>query len=71
MPWVLGMRLGSELWVNQQRTMGMKQRHLELIDWSHVVLFLQVMKNDTYWKGTEVVLAWCTASGIPIGRYIK
>ena len=49
----------------------MRRRHVEIVDGSHVALFLPVMKNDTYGKGTEVILAWRTASGVPIGKYVK
>ncbi len=51
--------------------MGMKLRHVEIVVNSHVALFLPVMKNDTFGKGTEVVLAWRTALGVPIGEYVK
>ena len=59
------------MWLNKLRTMGMRRRHVELVEGSHVALYLPVMKNDTYGKGTEVVLAWRTASGVPIGEYVK
>mmetsp|Transcript_48529 Transcript_48529/g.99083 ORF Transcript_48529/g.99083 Transcript_48529/m.99083 type:complete len:407 (-) Transcript_48529:1544-2764(-) len=64
------MRRGSELWLNKSRRMGLRRCQVEIVWGSHVVLFIQSMKNDTTAKGTEVVIAWVTASGIPIGEYI-
>mmetsp|Transcript_51105 Transcript_51105/g.103944 ORF Transcript_51105/g.103944 Transcript_51105/m.103944 type:complete len:344 (+) Transcript_51105:530-1561(+) len=64
------MRRGSELWLNKSRRMGLRRCQVELVWGSHVVLFIQSMKNDTTAKGTEVVVAWVTASGVRIGDYI-
>jgi hypothetical protein len=65
-----GMRRGAELWANRSRTAGLLRKHVAVVHGSHVMLFLPVMKNDTFGKGTEVVLTWRTASGIPIGQYV-
>lgn len=64
------MRRGSELWLNKSSHMGLRRSRVELVRGSHVILFIQSMKNDTDAKGTEVVIAWVTASGIPVGEFV-
>jgi len=65
-----GVRRGAELFLNEKMTMGLRRSDIDLVHGSHVTLFLQSMKNDTTGKGTEVVLAWETASGLKIGETI-
>lgn len=62
-----GMRRGSEICVNKRWDMGLKRSHVHIVVGSHVSLFLQLMKNDTYATGNEVYLVWVTASGVVIG----
>jgi hypothetical protein len=64
----VGMRRGAECWLNESGGMGLRGGDIDLIAPSHVVLFVQSMKNDPTAKGTEVVLAWETSSGIRVGE---
>ena len=65
-----GMRRGAELWMNRDWSMGLRRCHVTFVTDSHVTLFLQSMKNDPLGKGTEVVLAWVTGSGVRIGQIL-
>ena len=64
----VGMRRGAECWLNESGGMGLRGGDIDLIAPSHVVLFVQSMKNDATAKGTEVVMAWVTSSGIRVGE---
>lgn len=52
--------------MNSNWSMGLRRCHVTFMTNSHVTLFLQMMKNYPLGKGTEVVLAWVTGSGVQI-----
>mmetsp|Transcript_47303 Transcript_47303/g.96675 ORF Transcript_47303/g.96675 Transcript_47303/m.96675 type:complete len:428 (+) Transcript_47303:665-1948(+) len=70
-----GMRRASEVRLNASGSMGLKREHVVLVPDSHVTLFLQSQKNDTFATGNEIFLAWVTGSGVAIGelfsRYVR
>mmetsp|Transcript_22420 Transcript_22420/g.45346 ORF Transcript_22420/g.45346 Transcript_22420/m.45346 type:complete len:430 (+) Transcript_22420:155-1444(+) len=66
-----GIRRGSELWANRDGTMGLRVQHVSLVPGSHLTLFIQVQKNDSTGRGSEVVIAWVTGSGIPVGAWVS
>mmetsp|Transcript_51390 Transcript_51390/g.104569 ORF Transcript_51390/g.104569 Transcript_51390/m.104569 type:complete len:453 (-) Transcript_51390:33-1391(-) len=63
-----GMRRSSDIHISRDGTMGLRRDHVSYVRGSHVTLFIQLMKNDPYGGGNEVMLAWETASGVPIGE---
>mmetsp|Transcript_61521 Transcript_61521/g.127103 ORF Transcript_61521/g.127103 Transcript_61521/m.127103 type:complete len:247 (-) Transcript_61521:558-1298(-) len=63
-------RRGAELWVNRDRSMGLRRWHLTYVRGSHVTLFIQSQKNDPSGKGSEVVVAWVTGSGVRVGEIL-
>jgi len=63
-----GMLRASEVFVGRDRTKGVLRSHLTYVHGSHIKVFIRSMKNDPYSMGNEILLAWVTASGIPIGE---
>lgn len=66
-----GMRRGAELWLNRSWSMGLRRCHLTFVPGSHVTIFIQSQKNDPFSKGSEVVLAWVSGSGVCIGDILQ
>jgi len=66
-----GMRRRSEVTLSRDGKLGLKREHVALSPGSHVTLFLQSMKNDTYATGNEIYLAWVTQSGVAIGELFQ
>jgi len=62
-----GMRRASEVFVGRDRSKGILRSHMTYVRGSHIKIFIRSMKNDPYSFGNEIVLAWLTSSGIPIG----
>ena len=62
------MRWGAECWLNESGCIGLRVGDINLIAPSHVVVFVQSIKNDATARGTEVVLAWETPLGIRVGE---
>eukprot|EP00961_Rhodomonas_salina_P271585 3669586-Rhodomonas_salina.1 len=65
------MRRASEIFVNASRSMGLRIRDVHLEEGSHVLLFIRKQKNDPYSKGSEVVIAWVTGSGVQDGATLQ
>ena len=52
------MRRSDEIFVNKGHSHGLLQQHVQLHCPSHVSIFVQGQKTDSYHKGHYVVLAW-------------
>ena len=65
------MRRSDEIFVNKGHSHGLLQQHVQLHCPSHVSIFVQGQKTDSYHKGHYVVLAWISGSGVPIGGWIQ
>jgi len=63
-------RRGAELWCNRDSSMGLRRWHVTYVRGSHVTLFIQAQKNDTTGRGSEVVVAWVTGSGVRVGEIL-
>eukprot|EP00961_Rhodomonas_salina_P290416 3924192-Rhodomonas_salina.1 len=62
-----GLHSASELFMSPNGHMGLRVHDVVATQGSHVTLFIRKQKNDPYSRGSEVVLAWVSGSGIPIG----
>ncbi len=66
-----GMRRAAECFLSKTGRMGLRMGDVQVQVLQHVTLFIQSQKNDTYARGSEVVLSWSTESGISIGGTIE
>lgn len=62
-----GIRCASEMWLNKAWSLGLRIMHVTITQGQCITLHLQAMKNDATGRGTEVVIAWVTCSGVQIG----
>jgi hypothetical protein len=65
------MRRSDEIFMNKEHTHGLLQKHVQLHCPSHVSIFVQAQKTDSYHKGHFVILSWLSGSGVPIGGWLQ